>query len=300
MNDTKGEEFICGYVTVAGRPNVGKSTLVNRLLNFPLSIITSKPQTTRHKLLGILSEANHQIVFLDSPGIMVPAYALQDLMVRSAWSAVEEADLVLFMVEPRLDDLEADVAILERLGKLGKSAVLAINKIDLVGKAELLPVIQAYSEASHLEDIVPISALKAEGLDDLKHVLTSNLPPHPPFYPPEDLTDRPQRFFVGEIIRQKVFEQFGQEIPYSVAVVVDEYIEREDAKDFIRAIIVCERDSQKGILIGKRGQALKRLGGTARAEIETFLGKGVFLELKVEVRKDWRKDARAIKRLGQT
>jgi GTP-binding protein Era len=178
--------------------------------------------------------------------------------------------------------------------------VLAINKIDLVGRAELLPLIEAYDKACHLEDIVPISALKANGLPELKRVLISRLPPHAPFYPPEELTDRPQRFFVGEIIRQKAFEQFGQEIPYSVAVVVDEYTERPDARDFIRAIIICERDSQKGILIGKRGQALKRLGTAARAAIETFLGKGVFLELRVDVRKDWRKDERAIKRLGQT
>jgi GTP-binding protein Era len=301
MDDTKAADFICGYVAVAGKPNVGKSTLINRLLNFPLSIITPKPQTTRHRILGILSEENWQVIFLDSPGIMTPRYALQDLMVRSAWAAVEEADVVLFMVEAGKDDgPDEDEAVFERLAKLDKCAILAVNKIDLVDKADLLPVIEAYAGLSLFEEIVPISALKADGLDRLKHVVVSHLPRQAPFYPPEELTDRPQRFFVGEMIRQKVFEQYGQEIPYSTAVVIDEYSERPEAKDFIRAVIVCERESQKGILIGKRGQALKRLGAAARADIETFIGKGAFLELKVEVRKDWRKDERAVKRLGQT
>ena len=292
-------DYVCGYVAIAGKPNVGKSTLVNRFLNFPLSIITPKPQTTRHKILGILSEANYQIIFLDSPGIIQPKYALQDLMVKAAWSAIEEADIVLLMVEPWPEGVEEIADIMERLKSLQKSVVLAINKIDLVRKPELLPVIDEYSRRYAIDDIVPISALKDDGLDRLKQVLIDRLPHQPPFYPPDELTDRPQRFLVSEIIRQKVYEHYGEEIPYSVAVVVDEFVERQSGKDYIKATIICERDSQKAIIIGSKGDAIKRLGKAARDEIETFLGKGVYLELVVEVRKNWRKDERAVKRLGQ-
>lgn len=299
MGDIISKDFVCGYVAVAGRPNVGKSTLVNRLLNFPLSIITPKPQTTRHKILGILSETGYQVIFLDIPGIMLPKYALQDLMVKSAWSAIEEADLVLLMVEPRLRDIEKDSAILKRLEKLNKRAILAINKIDLVIKSRLLPVIEGYSTAFAFEEILPISALKADGLDQLKRAIVSKLPHQPPFYPQGDLSDRPQRFFVGELIRQKVFEQYGEEVPYSVAVLIDEYAERETAKDYIEATVICERDSQKAILIGQHGEAIKQLGRAAREEIEAFIGKGAFLKIKVDVRKNWRKQERSVKRLGQ-
>jgi GTP-binding protein Era len=292
-------DFTCGYVAVAGRPNVGKSTLVNRLLNFPLSIVSSRPQTTRHRVLGILNEDDYQVIFLDSPGLVKPQYALQDLMVRAAWSAIEEADLVLLMVESRVPELDRETAILERLGNLRKKVILAVNKIDLVTKPDLLPIIKIYSDVFPFEEVIPISALKDDGLDVLKRAIVSNLPRRPPYYPPEELTDRPQKFFVGEIIRQKVFEQFGEEIPYSVAVVIDEYKERESGKDYIRAIMICERDSQKAMLIGKRAEALKRLGSAARSEIESFVGKSVYLEIKVEVRKKWRKHERTIRRLGQ-
>lgn len=294
------KDFACGYVAVAGRPNVGKSTLVNRLLNFPLSIITSKPQTTRHRLLGILSGDDYQVIFLDTPGIMAPGYALQDLMVETAWSAIEEADLVLLMVGPRTDEIDEATDIIKRLESLEKKPILAINKIDLLRKSDLLPLIDHYDRVFPFREIVPISALKADGLDRLKQAIVSNLPRQPPFYPSGELTDRPQRFFAAEIIRQKVFEQFGEEIPYSVAVVIEEYRERDAAKDYIEATVICERDSQKGILIGQRGEAIKRLGRDARQQIETFVGKGVFLKLKVDVRKNWRKQERTARRLGQS
>jgi GTP-binding protein Era len=294
------EDFVCGYVAVAGRPNVGKSTLVNKLVSYPLSIISRKPQTTRHKLLGILSGDTYQIIFLDSPGLMVPKYALQKLMVKTAWSVIEEADLVLLLTGPREDDLNGETGILTHLRRGNKKAVLAINKIDLVRKSDLLPLIEFYRSLYPFAEIVPISALKDDGLALLKDLIISNLPHQPPFYPPGEVTDRPQRFFVGEIIRQKVFEQFGDEIPYSVAVVVDEYKERASGKDYVRAIVVCEKASQKGILIGKRGEAIKRLGKAARAEIEGFVGKEVFLELKVDVRENWGREERTVKQLGQT
>ncbi|MFH1312766.1 MAG: GTPase Era [Candidatus Eisenbacteria bacterium] len=299
MSGCSSADFRCGYVAVVGRPNVGKSTLVNKLLNFPLSIVTSKPQTTRHKMLGILNEDGYQVIFLDSPGLVKPKYALQDLMVRSAWSAIEEADLVALMVESRVPEIDRETDVLKRLKSLNKTVILVVNKIDLVTKSDLLPIIKHYSDLFPFKDVIPVSALKDDGLDVLKQAIVSNLPARPPYYPPEDLTDRPQKFFVSEIIRQKVFEQFGEEIPYSVAVIVDEYKERESDKDYIRAIMICERDSQKGMLIGKGAKALKRLGSAARSEIESFVGKSVYLELKVEVRKKWRKHEDTIRRLGQ-
>ncbi|MFH1220189.1 MAG: GTPase Era [Candidatus Eisenbacteria bacterium] len=294
------QDFVCGYVAVAGRPNVGKSTLVNKLLNWPLSIISRKPQTTRHKLLGILSGDAYQVIFLDSPGLMVPGYALQKMMVNTAWSAVDEADLVLLLAEPRKDDLNGETGILEHLGRLKKRVILAINKIDIVRKADLLPLIEFYKGLFPFCEIVPISALKDDGLDILKKMIIAGLPHQQPFYPAGEVTDRPQRFFVGEIIRQKVFERFGEEIPYSVAVVVEEYKEREASKDYVKAVVVCEKPSQKAILIGKGGAAIKRLGRAARTEIEAFVGKDVFLELKVEVRENWRREERTVRQLGQT
>jgi GTP-binding protein Era len=294
------EDFICGYVAVAGRPNVGKSTLVNKLVSYPLSIVSRKPQTTRHKLLGILTGEGYQAIFLDSPGLMVPRYALQHLMVKTAWAAIEEADLVLLVAEPRVGDLNDDTGILTHLERLKKKAILAINKVDLVNKLELLPLIESYRSLYPFSDIVPVSALKDDGLDVLKGLIVSNLPHQPPFYPPGDVTDRPQRFFVAEIIRQKVFELYGEEIPYSVAVLVEDYKERESGKDYVKAIVVCEKPSQKAILIGKRGEAIKRLGRAARTSIEGFVGKDIFLELKVEVRDNWRREERAVKQLGQT
>ena len=299
MNKAGDRDFVAGYVAIAGKPNVGKSTLLNRLLNFPLSIVTPRPQTTRHKLLGILSEDNYQVVFLDSPGLMVPRSTLQKLMLKAAWSAIEEADLVLLMVEPRQGEFDDQPYVLKRLEKAKKRVILAINKIDLIPKPDLLPVIAMAGQRYGFEEILPISALKADGLDRLKQVIVSRLPHQPPFYPPGELTDRPQRFFVGEIVRQKVFEQFGDEIPYSVAVSVEEYEERAGSKDYIKATIVCERASQKGMLIGKKGEAIKRLGKAARDDIEALTGKAVFLDLKVDVVKKWRKEEDRIRRLGQ-
>jgi len=250
-------------------------------------------------VLGIINGDTYQVIFLDSPGLIVPKYALQDLMVKSAWAAIEEADLTLLLTEPREDDFDGGTRILERLKHTGKPVVLAINKIDLVAKAGLLPLIAYYRGLFDFAEIVPVSALKRDGLDDLKRLVVARLPRQPAFYPQSEVTDRPQRFFIAEIIRQKVFELFGEEIPYSVAVVIEEYKERGEARDYIKATAVCERSSQKAILIGKRGEAIKRLGRVARMEIEAFVGKGVFLELKVDVRENWRKDERKIRSLGQ-
>jgi GTP-binding protein Era len=292
------EEFSCGYVAVAGRPNVGKSTLTNRLLNFPLAIVTKKPQTTRQRLLGILTGDSYQVIFLDTPGMLVPRYALQRVMLESAWSAVEEADVVLLLTEPLADDFDGDTRILERLRKLDKKVILAINKIDLVAKPSLLPLTEHFAGLYPFEDIVPISALKADGLDRLKQAIIEHLPRQQPFYPPDEVTDKPVRFFVGEIVRQKVYELYGEEIPYSAAAVVEEYKEREGGKDFIKVNVLAERDSQKAILIGRKGEAVKRLGKVAREAIEAFVGKPVYLDLRVRVKKNWRKDEKSARRYG--
>ena len=292
------EELFCGYVAVAGRPNVGKSTLINKLLSFPLSIVTRKPQTTRQRLLGILTGEDHQVIFLDTPGILVPRYALQKVMIEAAWEAVKEADLVLLMTEPVADDLDGDTRILERLKHLEKKVILAINKIDLVSKPSLLPLTSHFKDLYPFEEIIPISALRDDGLDALKQAIVATLPRQQPFYPPDEITDRPMRFFAGEIVRQKVLELYGDEIPYSVAAVVDEYREREGGKDHIRVDLIAERDTQKAILIGRKGEAVKKLGRAAREAIETFVGKPVFLEIRVQVKKNWRKDERSARRYG--
>jgi GTP-binding protein Era len=293
------EEFSCGHVAVVGRPNVGKSTLTNKLLNFPLSIVTRKPQTTRQRLLGILTGDDYQVVFLDTPGLLVPRYALQKVMIEAAWSAVEDADIVLLMTEPVADEFDDETGILTRLYKLKKKVILAINKIDLISKPSLLPLMEHFGALYPFEEIVPISALRDDGLDHLRAAVVSRLPKQPPFYPPDEVTDKPMRFFAGEIVRQKVFELYGEEIPYSVAAVVGEYREREGGKDYIRVDVVAERDSQKAILIGRKGEAVKKLGQVAREAIEAFVDKPVYLELRVQVKKNWRKDERSARRYGR-
>lgn len=290
--------FSCGYVAVAGRPNVGKSTLTNRLLNFPLSIVTRKPQTTRQRLLGILTGEDHQVIFLDTPGMLVPRYALQKVMNQAAWAAVEDADVVLLLTEPAADDFNGEANILDRLRRLGKKVILAINKIDLISRPSLLPLTEHFMGLYPFEEIVPVSALKNDGLDILKRTIVAALPEQPPFYPPDEVTDKPMRFFAGEIVRQKVFELYGEEIPYSVAAVVDEYKEREGSKDYIKVDVIAERDTQKAILIGRKGEAVKKLGRAAREAIEAFVGKPVYLEIRVQVRKNWRKDENSARRYG--
>jgi GTP-binding protein Era len=290
--------FKAGYVALIGRPNVGKSTLMNALLGQKLSIVTAKPQTTRHRVLGILSGKEYQIIFLDTPGLLVPRYKLQETMVKAARGAIEEADVLLFMIEPEDKISEANQSILSELIQSKKPLILSINKIDQTDRDKLLPIIDQYSKSFNLTSIIPISALKADGLDQLKQLLIDNLPVGFPFYPPETITDQPERFFVAEIIREKIFQKYGEEIPYSTAVTVEEFKERDHGKDYIRAVIYVERNSQKGIIIGKQGAALKRVGQIAREEIELFLGRAVYLELFVRVKEKWRQREEVLRELG--
>ena len=273
-----------GYVALVGKPNVGKSTLLNALLGRKLAIVTPKPQTTRHRILGILSDEKYQIVFLDTPGIIKPRYKLQEAMMHNVSGAIQDADLLLFMADATQD--RPDTFSLEHIGD--RPAILVINKMDLIKKEEVLPLVEAYTKLRAFEEVIPISALKGKNLDVLLDAIVKRLPFGPPFYPRDMLSEHPERFFISEIIREKIFQQFRQEIPYSTQVNIVVYEERKDGKDFIDAEIVVERDTQKGILIGKGGKALKRVGSAARADIEAFLGKEVYLQLHVKVRSDWR------------
>ncbi len=290
--------FKAGYVALIGRPNVGKSTLMNVLLGQKLSIVTSKPQTTRHRILGILSGKDYQIIFLDTPGLLIPRYKLQETMVKAAQSAIEEADILLFMTEPEEKISKANQNILSDLIKTKKPIILTINKIDLIEKEKLLPIIGEYAKRFGLPNIIPISALKNDGLDKVKHVLIDHLSIGFPFYPEDMITDHPERFFVAEIIREKIFQKYGEEIPYSTTVTIEEFIERDQGKDYIRAVIYVEKDSQKGIIIGKQGAALKRVGQIAREELEMFLGRPVYLELFVKVKEKWRLRKGILRELG--
>ncbi len=293
--------FRTGYVALIGEPNVGKSTLMNGLLQQKISIVTSKPQTTRHKILGILSTEEYQMVFLDTPGIIKPKYLLHEAMMKVASSAIADADVLLFMVDatsPGIDkDMEPGLAF-KKLAGLKKPVYLVLNKVDLVPKADLLPMIDFYSRAFPFKEIFPISALRLDGTDVLLKSVVNDLPEHPPYYPLDIASEQSERFFVAEIIREKIFQKYKEEIPYSTTVDIVEFNEREAGKWFLSADIYVERDSQKGILIGKRGAMLKEVGRIARGDIEKFLDHPVFLELHVKVRERWREDAEWLKRLG--
>ena len=290
--------FKSGFVAIVGKPNVGKSTLINDFLGCKLSIVTPKPQTTRKKIMGVLTKEDYQIVFYDTPGIMEPKYELQKYMVREAYEAIEDADVILMMAEPFEPPAEKDKDFFEKLSHLNIPVILAINKIDLVEKDSLIPILSAYDKRFKFAEIVPISALKGTNLDLMLNLVVKYLPEGEPFYPEDYMTDYNERFLASEIIREKVFEFYGEEIPYSTTVEIEEFKEREAGKDFIKAIIFVERDSQKGIIIGENGKAIKRVGVIAREEIEKQTGRKVYLELWVKVMEKWRKDKNKMYKLG--
>lgn len=293
-------DFKCGYVVIVGEPNVGKSTLMNTLIGQKISIVTNKPQTTRHKLLGIKSSESYQIIFLDTPGLLKPKYKLQSFMMDAAHSAIYDADIVVMMVdaEEKINKKKDNDITFDLIKKINKPTFLVINKVDLVNKLSLLPIIDFYSAKFSFVEIFPISALNGIGTDDLLKSLIDKLPYHPPYYPTDSISDASERFFVSEIIREKIFEKYKKEIPYSTTVEIIEFKERKSHKDFISAEIYVEKQSQKGILIGKKGEALKTIGESARAELEKFLGRSVFLELHVKVRPKWRDSEAWLNRLG--
>ncbi len=273
-----------GYVALTGRPNVGKSTLLNALMGRKLSIVTRKPQTTRHRILGILTAEGYQIIFLDTPGIIEPRYRLQEAMMQTVHGAVAEADLLLFMADASRD--EPDTLSMDTIGE--RPAILVLNKMDLVPQEKALPLVEAYTNMRAFEAVVPISAREGRNLDVLLQEVQSRLPLGPPFYPADMVSEHPERFFVAEIIREKIFERFRQEVPYATQVNIVQYEERENGLHFIDAEIVAERDTQKAMIIGKKGVALKEVGAAARQDIERFVNARVYLQLHVKVRDNWR------------
>lgn len=299
--DNLNQNYKAGYVTIFGEPNVGKSTLMNAVLNTKLSITTPKPQTTRRKILGIFSDNEAQIVFLDTPGLIEPKYLLQQKMVEAIHNALDECDLILAVVdvsEKVLKNFENKLIplLLPFSGK--KNIFLVINKIDLITKEEVLQIIDSMKDKFKFDEIVPVSALHQFNVQELTNTIKKYLPVHPPYFPTDILSQEPERFFIAEIIREKIFETYRDEVPYSTEVIVVEYKERPKGKDYINAEIYVERESQKKIIIGKDGEALKRIGQKARKDIENFLGKEVYLELYVKVRENWRDNPRWIKTFG--
>ena len=288
-------EHRAGFVNLIGNPNVGKSTLMNQLVGEKLSIITAKAQTTRHRIKGIVDGDNYQIIYSDLPGILTPSYKMQEMMMKFVTQSLQDADVILYLVECGETHYDAD--IMQQLQKIDIPIILVINKIDRCTSEQVAESEVFWKKILPQAESVLISALQSQNIDQLLAKITEKLPVHEPYFPKDQLTDRPMRFFVSEIIREKMLLNYKKEIPYSVEVVVDEYKESDDMVR-IMATLYVERETQKAIVIGKGGQAIKKLGMDARAELEEFIGQHVFLDLSVKVLKDWRNNESIINRFG--
>ena len=293
----KKKDFKSGFVALIGRPNVGKSTLINYLVRQKVAIMSPQPQTTRNKISGIYTDDQEQIVFIDTPGIHKPKNKLDDFMDKSSYSALDEVDVVLFMVEPEPAG-KGDQYIAELLKKIKKPVFLVINKIDKVHPDELLSIIDSYKNLGDFAEIVPISASQGNNVSELIKTIAKYLPEGPQFYDADQLTDRPEYFIVAELIREQVLKLTHEEVPHATAVVVDRMRDHEGGKLQVEATIYVERPGQKGIIIGKKGQMLKQIGIAARQEIEALLGEKVNLRLWVKVQKNWRSDPVFLKSIG--
>jgi GTPase len=292
-------EFRSGYVSIIGRPNVGKSTLLNSLLGEKIAIVNPKPQTTRSRIIGIKNLPDAQIIFIDTPGIHKPRHKLGETMVKTSIESLREVDIILFMVEPQ-EIGRGDKFVIELLKKVQSPVFLLINKIDTVKKSDLLPLIDTLREVYPFKEIIPVSALTKDGTELLLKKIYDYLPGGPRYYPDEIITTQLERFMVSEIIREKIAEMTEEEVPHSVAVEIAEWEERVDGLVMIRSNIYVEREGQKGIIIGKKGVMLKAIGTAARIDIERLLNTKVFLELWVKVKKDWRDNKRMLEELGYT
>ncbi len=286
-----------GFVNIVGNPNVGKSTLMNALVGERISIITSKAQTTRHRIMGIVNGEDFQIVYSDTPGVLKPNYKLQESMLGFSQSALTDADVLLYVTDV-LDSAEKNAFFLDKVKKMDHTnTILIINKIDLIDQKKLEELVEFWRKELPNAEIFPLSAAEKFGINQLFERIKALLPDSPPFFDKDALTDRPERFFVNEIIREKILLNYDKEIPYAVEVMVEEFKEEENLIR-ISAVVFCERDSQKGIIIGKQGAALRKVGTDARKDIEAFFDKKVFLQLYVKVEKDWRNRERKLRNFG--
>ncbi|MGE7885897.1 GTPase Era [Bacillus cereus] len=287
-----------GFVSIIGRPNVGKSTFLNRIIGQKIAIMSDKPQTTRNKIQGVYTENDSQVIFIDTPGIHKPKHKLGDFMVKMAQTTLKEVDIVLFMVNAVEGFGRGEEFIIEKLRETKQPVFLVINKIDQLHPEQLLELIDQYRKLHDFAEIVPISALDGNNVDALIGTIKKYLPEGPQYYPDNQVTDHPERFIIAELIREKVLHLTREEVPHSVAVVIDAIQKREGGAVYINATIVVERASQKGIIIGKQGKMLKEVGKRARFDIEALLGSKVFLEVWVKVQKDWRNKLSQLRDLG--
>ena len=293
------DKFYSGFVSLVGRPNVGKSTLMNRLIGEKIAIISNKPQTTRNRVQSILTKDDFQIVFIDTPGIHRPRHKLGEYMVKSAETTLNEVDAVLMLIEPTDKILEADRLIIEKFAKVKSPVILVINKIDTVERERVFKVIDEYRKLYDFAEIVPISAFEGTNTDELLSVIRKCLPEGPQYFPSDMVTDQPERQIASEIIREKALRLLEDEIPHGIAVEITEMKKRKEGNLVdVRATIFCEKDSHKGIIIGKHGDMLKKIGTKARGDIERLLGSPIYLELWVKVKKDWRDSDFLLKNFG--
>lgn len=291
-----------GFVTIIGKPNVGKSTLMNALVGEKLSIVTSKPQTTRKRIIGILSNEKYQIIFVDTPGILNPEYLLQERMLDYVFASVKDSDVVLVMIDAKNDPTGlqtlSDKAVIRILSESSTKKILVVNKIDLSDQPSVEKLIGDLSKKNIFEKIIPASAKEGFNIPSVAETIVEFLPEHPKYFPDDQLSEANERFFVAEIIREKIFELYRNEVPYSTEVLIDEFKERENSKHYIRAAIVVERESQRPIIIGAGGDSIKKLGQAARTDIEKFLQHEVYLDLHVKVKDKWRSDPNMLKSFG--
>ena len=294
----QNKKFHSGFVAILGRPNVGKSTFLNNVMGQKIAIMSDKAQTTRNKIQGIYTTDDAQIVFIDTPGVHKPKSRLGDFMVKSALSTLGEVDAILFMVNAMEKRGPGDNFIIDRLKDTKKPIYLVINKIDQIHPDEILAIVESYRESLDYKEVFPISALKGNNVDELVDSLVSELPEAPQFYPEDQITDHPERFVMGELIREKVLQLTREEVPHSVAVLVEDIKKEDEEKLHISATIIVERPTQKGIIIGKGGKMLKDIGVKARKDIETMMGDRVYLELWVKVQKNWRDKQTDLKAFG--
>lgn len=299
MSNNHKQEHKSGFISIIGRPNVGKSTFLNRVIGQKIAIMSDKPQTTRNKVQGVLTTNDAQLVFIDTPGIHKPKHKLGDFMMKVAQNTLKEVDIVLFMVNAEEGFGRGEEFILDKFQSIKTPVFLVINKIDLVHPDQLMEIIVSYKEKYPFAEIIPISALEGNNLEVLLDVIKKYIPEGPQYYPADQVTDHPERFIVSELIREKALHLTREEIPHSLAVVIEK-MERLEDKDVVHvmATIIVERDSQKGIVIGKQGSMLKEVGKRARQDIENLLGTKVFLELWVKVQKDWRNKMSQLRDFG--